>query len=197
MRRAVYTLSLYFLAVFAILFPSGNGLAETDQIPAGPEWRTIEARYSTIYIHPDVDIRRLNRKVRIGFYDIHLDDYAPTADDRSPEQEFAHKVDLIFKKAQKVLDMYPRRMHVDIKIYKDRSQLDREYADVFGSHDGIERISFYVHKYTTVYTAEDALREGVLAHELGHAIIDHYFLILPPENIKELLAQYVEIHLED
>jgi len=41
------------------------------------------------------------------------------------------------------------------------------------------------------------LNENILAHEMGHCIIDHYFVILPPRKIQEMLAVYVDIHLQE
>jgi Zn-dependent peptidase ImmA (M78 family) len=37
----------------------------------------------------------------------------------------------------------------------------------------------------------------VIAHELGHAVCDHYFLVIPPEKVREMLASYVDAHLEE
>ena len=34
-----------------------------------------------------------------------------------------------------------------------------------------------------------------MAHEIAHAIIDHYLLIRPPRATAEILAHYVDEHL--
>jgi hypothetical protein len=36
---------------------------------------------------------------------------------------------------------------------------------------------------------------GILAHEMGHAVIDHYFVIKPPPKIAELLCHYVDTEI--
>jgi STE24 endopeptidase len=46
---------------------------------------------------------------------------------------------------------------------------------------------------TNQFTSDEV--EVVIAHEMGHAAIDHYFAIKPPEKIAEMLAQYVDMHL--
>ena len=146
---------------------------------------------------PGVDIKELNRKVKSPSYDILLGESRYLRENISAQEQLAEKFDAIFRRVEKILDMYPRKIHLTVKIYKDQSQLDDSYVQLFGALDEKERITFYVHKYTTIYTTEQSITEGVLAHEMGHAVVDHYFLILPPGKIKELLSQIVEIHLKN
>jgi hypothetical protein len=40
------------------------------------------------------------------------------------------------------------------------------------------------------------LHEGMLAHEMAHAIIDHFFAVRPPSSTAEILARYVGKHLD-
>lgn len=170
--------------------------AEGPTMPTGEWGRIIESRCCTILCGPDVDIFELNRKIKSSSYDILLGGSRYLRENRSVEEQLAEKFDAIFRRVEKILDMYPRRIHLTVKIYKDQSQLDNSYAQTFGAIDEKERISYYIHKYTTIYTTEQVISKGILAHEMGHAVVDHYFLILPPEKIKELLSQVVEIHLK-
>lgn len=173
--------------------------AQADDIEelADKGWRIIESKYTTIISHPDVDINKINRKIKIRSYDAFLYQSPNLTKDKSIDTQLAAKIDILFQKVEKILDMYPRRIHLKVMIYKNQSLLDRAYAEIFGSMNERRFVSFYVHKYTTIYITERVISEKVLAHEMGHAVVDHYFLILPPEKIKELLSQYVEIHLED
>ena len=171
--------------------------AKNTEKLAGSGWKVIESRYCNILCHPDVDIKRVNNKIRIKLYDVVLDKSFYSSKNNSTEKQVAEKFDRIFVKAERVLDMYPRKIHLTVRIYKNQSQLDNGYARTFGEPNRKRRIAYYVHKYTTIYVTERVIRAGVLAHEMGHAITDHYFLIRPPENVRELLAQYVELHLED
>jgi predicted Zn-dependent protease len=47
----------------------------------------------------------------------------------------------------------------------------------------------------TIYTSEQDISDSVIAHEIGHAVVDHFFTVKPPEKIGEMLAQYVDVHL--
>ncbi|MFC1645705.1 hypothetical protein ACFL2Y_00805 [Candidatus Omnitrophota bacterium] len=158
-------------------------------------WKVIESKYCTVLLHPDVKIERVNKKVKIRFYSLDGSRFSPKG--KSVEEQLAEKVERIFKKVERVLDMYPDKIRINLKIFKTQAQLDEEYAKIFGENDEMLRISYYIHKYSTIFTTEQAIREGVLAHEIGHAVTDHYFLVKPSEKIKELLSQYAEIHLEE
>ncbi len=195
MPRNKTVIILFFLFVLSILPLRQICLAQDLSWLEEADWRVFSSKYCNILIHPDVNLERLNKRVKIRFYS--LDKKASSSKGQSTEKQLAEKVDQIFKKVQRVLDMYPREVQLNLKIFRTQAQLDEEYSKIFGHNDGMLRISFYVHKYTTIFTTEQAIREGVLAHEMGHAIADHYFLVNPSEKIKELLAQYAEMHLED
>lgn len=188
---------LIFFLIITFFQLQAVTLAEDAGELADEGWRIIESKYCTILYHPDVDIEKVNNRISIRFYDISLDKSRYSLKKRSVEEQLAEKFDRIFQKVERILDMFPRKIRLTVKIYRNQAQLDNAYAQTFGYADGKERISYYVHKYTTVYTTQQAISHKVIAHEMGHAVINHYFLIIPPEKIKELLAQYVEIHLED
>ena len=192
-------LPLYVLIVLALClsFTKSSFAKESEYSLDTAGWRKIEAKYCTIFIGPDVDIKRLNSKIRIWLYGVRLKEGSYYDNMDKIEKELAQKFDKIFIKAEEILDMYPRKISLKSKVFKDQRGLSSEYLKIFNETDRERRISFYVHKFSTIYTSESNIRAGVLAHEMGHAISDHYFLIQAPEKIKEMLAQYVEEHLED
>lgn len=153
----------------------------------------VETEFFTISYPKEIDIKRINRRIDTRFIDVDLPASPPSK--RDPEKLLAHKFDLIFRKAEKILNMHPRGIHVKVKIYQNSEEL-------LGVGEGISGVvnrasSFYIHKQRTIYTTVKSISEAVLSHEIAHSIIDHYFIILPPRKIQELLATYVETHLED
>lgn len=182
--------------LFAVQF-AAKASAEESGAAADEGWRTIESRYCTILCHPDVDVEKVNHQIKITFHDIFLERSADSRKDKGIEGQLAEKFDRIFHKVEKILDMFPRRLHLTVKIYSTPAQLEDAYGQIFGSANAAPGISYYVHKYTTIYITQPAISHGTIAHEIGHAVLDHYFLILPPPKIGELLARYVETHLED
>ncbi|MFC1708738.1 hypothetical protein ACFL2J_01575 [Candidatus Omnitrophota bacterium] len=186
---------IVLLIVTFFFFPGDICLAADYSWLEDAGWRVAKSEYCTILLHPDVKIERVNNSIRIRFYS--LDKSTFSSQGKTVEKQLAEKIDRIFKKVERVLDMYPDKININLKVFKTQAQLDEEYAKIFGENDNMLRISYYIHKYSTIFTTEQAIREGVVAHEMGHAIADHYFLVKPAGKIKELLAQYAEIHLEE
>ena len=61
----------------------------------------------------------------------------------------------------------------------------------------VDYIAFYSPRDKTVYVSVSDVELTVLAHEIGHVIIDFYYGMATPQKIHEVLAQYVEEHLKD
>lgn len=172
---------------------------EPDDIAAGDahiDWQVIEGSFVTIYIDPDIDPRGAARMLDVDFArqdpverDLFLNKGI------SDTERLLNKTEIIFRRARKVLNMFPANLHVTVKIYADRKELQRRYHDIFAEWEDYK--SFYIFKYNTVYISGKTLDSHILAHEFGHAISDHYFIVQPPPKIKELLAGYVDLHLED
>lgn len=155
----------------------------------------FSSKFCTIFYDNDVDLRRVNRKINPSFSNF----YSPMTYKEKPEISMegviSGKLDAIFNKAQAILDMYPAKIHVAINIYKRQEDLDKVYEGFFNEPN--TAVSFYIYKTNTVYTIESQLNENILAHEMAHCIIDHYFVILPPRKIQEMLSAYVDLHLGD
>ncbi len=155
----------------------------------------FSSKFCTVFYENDIDLKKVNRKLNLGFSNF----YSPRSYKESPgfslEDMISDKLDAIFNRAEEILDMYPARIHVAINIYKRQEDLDRVYEEFFNEPN--KAVSFYIYKTNTIYTIESQLNENILAHEIAHCIIDHYFVILPPRKIQEMLAVYVDVHLKD
>ena len=57
--------------------------------------------------------------------------------------------------------------------------------------------AFYIYQYMTIYTSEESISDSVMSHEMAHAVIDSYFSANPPPKVAEILATYVDVHLEE
>jgi len=194
-----YVISFYgaILAEYGDL--SQDNRAITRQIaengnsaPAGEDWLSVEGAYCTVFYKPTANLKRIEKKLKRRRFS--LERGLSSARLNDPPDKVAYRMDLLYKRAQEILDMHPADMNVKIKIFEDQKELDREYYRIFKQKK--RQVSFYVYKHDTIYTCEPNISDSVMAHELGHAIIDHYFLILPPESVKEVLARYVDLHLE-
>ena len=90
------------------------------------------------------------------------------------------RVDELVERVEQLLEMYPPDFHFSISL--DGSVLHGSAAE-------------YSHKIRTIFVTRDRVTDGVLAHEIAHAVISVYFPVPPPQRAQEILAQYVDKHL--
>ncbi len=151
----------------------------------------IDSRYCTIQFDAGVEVSKVNRKVSTRWIDSRI----KVPKDTGPESELAAKCDILFRRAQEVLDMYPPGMHVTIRVTRDSSFVGRVHEAHYGR--GTEAIAIYLFQENTIYASAKDISESVLIHEMAHSIIDHFFQARPPRKIEEMLAMYVDAHMRD
>ena len=157
------------------------------------EWARVDGEFCIISYEEGVDLSALERKLDLASVDII--GLRGNTIGLSTAERLTNKVEIIAQKVKQILEMYPIGYEVQLKVFKDRQALQARYEEIFGQRKNI--ISFYIYKHNTIYTSQDDISEHVLAHEVAHSIIDHYFLIIPPENVAEMLAIHVDTHLKD
>lgn len=167
----------------------GAAAAAPPDVSAG---QRIESRDCTIWLESGITPQQVNRQVRAALAQFPQATFRPSA---SPEEQLAATCDVIFQRAQTLLDMRPPDLRVNINIARSHDRIRDVHAAHYGF--GTEAIAFYLFEDNTIYTTGDAVSASVLAHEMAHCIIDHYFGIRPPRKIEELLAIYVDEHLHD
>ena len=109
--------------------------------------------------------------------------------------EVLAKVDIIVEKVQIVLDMFPNKYRVRLVLLADSDDVARVYKQRYGKN--VNHIAYYSLSEKTIYISADDTRLRVLAHEIGHSVVDYYFKVRPPYNIHELMAQFAEKHVTD
>lgn len=205
-RKQPY-LAVPFLIVFLLLrgalFSQENPLPLTQSKPAldasgsiltvEPEWTSFQSRNFTVYYAPTVDLKAVQRRLNRRMFYL-AGKLVPDPLLSASDEKIAFRLDTLLSRAKEVLDMYPRMSGLKIKIFKNREELSEEYYSIFKIQGRFK--SFYVHKYKTIYVSEADISDSVVAHEMGHAIIDHYFSVIPPAKIAEMIASYVDLHLE-
>ena len=108
-------------------------------------------------------------------------------------QGVAAEVDRLFSRVSDILDMQLYSYSGSIKVCRDSEQLKEIFRHIFGSD--LEASSFYVNELNTIYIDQQHFTAWILGHEIGHAIMSHYFVVPPPVKISEVLAGYVEYQL--
>lgn len=153
----------------------------------------VKSRYVTLQYNGDTTLLRkfnseltLSRKLRY---------YLDKKNTVTIEDEVLAKLDIIIEKAETVLDMFPANLHLTVVLLPTRDDVAAIYRKKYGKN--ANHIAYYSLKEDTIYISVDDTRLRVLAHEIGHAIVDHYFQVRPPYTIHELMAQFTEEHIDD
>ncbi len=150
-----------------------------------------KSRYATLsypnkqVLHEFNDNLRLNRKLN----------YAMRKNVVTVADEVLAKLDIIIEKVQIVLDMFPDFYHVRVVLLADDDDVSRVYKEKYGKR--ANHIAYYSLSEKTIYISVDDTKLRVVAHEVGHSVVDHYFKVRPPYNIHELMAQFAEKHVTD
>ncbi len=138
--------------------------------PAGAELdKSLKTKFATIYYNEDreiVDFSWRMARMRLPFEDSAL--------------LTTNRVDAIIERVQRLLQMYPEHFHVEILLKRDHRN---------------GPIAFYSYMNRNITVFLDQVTDGVLAHELAHAVINAYYEEPPPEEAQEVLAQYVDRQL--
>ena len=170
------------------------------------EERVYNTKLSTIHYEHEDQLEELYRKIRPGAFNRTLNKiFLGTGADLSGGN-IAELVDTLFRRVQLILDMRQPKLKIHIRLHKDRKALYQAYlkaigssGSVIGTRTGRARskvpIAFYWKKTNTIHVQPEKLSMEVLAHEMGHATIDHYFVIRPPPKIAEMLCHYVDKEL--
>ncbi|MBN2121394.1 MAG: hypothetical protein JW734_10125 [Candidatus Omnitrophica bacterium] len=139
-----------------------------------PAWAEFDksflTKYSTIYYTQDKDIDDFIW--RLGGQKLEF------ATDRNLASS---RIDRLIKRTQMILDMWPKDFKVNIYLHRGVLQPNR--------------VAFHDSKSNSLHICVDYASDGVVAHELAHAIIDQYFPLSTPTKMQEILAQYVDRHL--
>ncbi len=174
-------------AVGLILMAQSSAFALEFEDTSG--WARVDARYCTLWFDSGINIKKVNKQIHTR----RLRDWRGMPKGTSPEDELASKCDVIFRRAQEVLDMYPPGVHVTLKVTSNRDAIRRVHEKYYGR--GTDAVAIYLFENNTIYASVGDLSESVLAHEMAHCIIDHYFQVRPPRKIEELLAMHVDAQL--
>ncbi|MCW7755077.1 hypothetical protein OOT00_13895 [Desulfobotulus sp. H1] len=154
--------------------------------------RTLAYELKTAYaniIYQDMEtLERFNRRINLGRLRFHM-----PQTDGSTMEEVKAKVDLITHRVQSVLDMYPDQMRYNIYLLANQKEVMDTYQTLYRSQRNFT--AFYSPQLNTVYISPDRLNITILAHEIGHVVVENFFDISPPERIHEVLAQFAERHL--
>jgi hypothetical protein len=147
--------------------------------------------YATIRYESESQLRTFNGNVLLG----PLKYLMQGKKSETVADEVANKIDLILEKDQATLAMFPSPLKFTVVLHTDSKGVQNEYMRLYNRK--VDYIAFYSPKTNTVFFSVEDANLRVVAHELGHVIVEHYFKISPPPKIHEVLAQFAESHITD
>jgi hypothetical protein len=154
--------------------------------------KEVKSRYITLAYTSRQQLDNFNEQVELGRK---LDQFMRKKNILTVEDEVLAKLDTILEKAETVLDMFPNGLHIRVVLLDSADDVARVYKQKYNKN--VNHIAYYSLSEDTIYVSVDDARLHVIAHEMGHAIVDHYFDVRPPYNIHELMAQFTEKHITD
>lgn len=156
------------------------------------EAATVKSRYTTLVFSDTELLHDFNDEIRLGRK---LTYYLRKKKVVTVEDEILAKIDTIIEKAEVVLDMFPDKMHIRVVLLPDADAVNNVYYQMYRRK--ASNIAYYSLSKDTIYISVDDASLRVLAHEVGHAVVDHFFKVRPPYNVHELMAQFTEKHITD
>lgn len=187
-KRRIYKLIIIALVLFSL----GSSKASALDDAFGPA-RKIKSKHFSIYYGPQIEAAALTRQLNISPSDKFLVGKS-LEKESSSETELAQALDILFIRVCDIMDMQLYSFEGNLKICQDRNQLTRIYNALFNK-ELKDLDSFYVYSLNTIYISKDDFKPEKLGHEIGHAVISHYFVVQPSVKIQEILAGYVEYQL--
>ena len=180
---------LGYTAVFAEGIVDTNMAAETfGYIAQG------DGQISILY-PSEINLKKLEARLRSRYFSVSSTEKDLfTNPGYSIENRIIARLESILLRVEQILAMHPNHMEITIKIFATHQELNDEYYRQFGTTGDYR--SFYIHALGTIYSSMQDISDSVISHEMAHAVVDNYFRVMPPEKTAELLATYVDSHLE-
>ena len=194
MLRSKRLIRLRLFVCLSILFVCSpqNGFSEES---FSESWQSLETKYTAIHYHTVSDLYKFDRMIAYSPGQWGFPSLFKKSDPKDRLEKIGRKVDTLFEKVQKILDMRKRFQKVIINVCADKKELDAAYLQL--NKQPCQIRAWYAYELNTIYINIKDVHEEILAHEMAHAIIDHYLLVRPPAAAAEILARYVHKHLYD
>ena len=163
-----------------------------EDVSGAQTWKQINTRYLVIHYKSKVDLERFEGQIEPVK---HVTDFLGFKSSKDPKTyPLSDKLDLLVKKVQLILDMQ-KPITVHLRIYPGPKELKIAYFKLYKKQN--QPRAWYLYEKNTIYINSRDVSSGMLAHEIAHAVIDHYLEARPPRATAEILARYVDVHLND
>ena len=151
----------------------------------------IQTRYATVAFESAEALRRFNKKLHMGSLGYML----TGKKNETVADEVGNKIDVIVEKAEAVLDCYPDDLKFKIVIRESRAGVREEFERIYRIKK--ECLAFYTPVENTVFYSSKNTSLQIVAHEIGHAIVENFTVRSLSVTMQELMAQEVQRHITE
>jgi hypothetical protein len=155
-------------------------------------WLRIESRHTFIHYKTSKDLEKFDKSIDYTPQKRRAKNLFSLKPSKDPVDSIRQKVDVLFDKVEQLLEMSGKKNKVIIKLFP------KKYFYAVRDRINGKNCRFramYIFEQNTVYINVGDVHEGILAHEIAHAIIDNYLSVRPPKTTSEILARHVEENL--
>ncbi len=181
-------------SILAIVVISAGLVLTGYQPVSAVQWKTVKTKYLNLHYQSESDLKKFDKKIKAVKNTGSFSSYSSSGSTGGLHGRIAKKIDTLVEKVQLILDMR-KAIKINVRIYPDKSALREAYFKIY-KKDKVLR-AWYLFEYNTIYVNADDLFAGMLAHEIAHAIVDHFLDVRPPRATAEILARYVDGHLNE
>lgn len=150
----------------------------------------IKTHYATIIYEGEEQITKFNKMSLRSLARQMNSEKAITSHD-----EIKEKLDTVLEKVESMLHLFLPDLKFRIVLLSSAAEVQSIYESRYGI--SVQYVAFYSPRDKTLLISVDDINLHILAHELTHVIIDHYFHQHTPTAIHEAVAQYVDSHIDD
>ena len=191
MKKIVF----FFSTVIMVFFPLTNVAEVHAKFTLKNTWQRVETKHTIIQYQSSEYLVDFDDTINYSPDGFSFGNLFSNSDPKNPAGSLAKKLDALYERVQHILDMRGNLKKVRINLYPNKTELAEAFRTITGQECRVR--AWYIFEVNTIYVNIDDIDAGMLAHEMAHSIIDHFFTVRPPEATAEILAVYVDQHLED
>jgi hypothetical protein len=184
----------FFLLLLCCFLREPLGVFAASQVNDGfVPVQIMGSRFFSLELAAGVDAGALVRALDISPGDRILAGQNLAVEGYNPE-DLGSLLDALFLWSCGVLDMPVSHFEGTIRVSATAADMKAIVMKIYGM-DALSEKGFYLAETNTLYIAAEDFTKEVVGHEMGHAIINSFFVVQPPFKVQEVLAGYIEYQI--
>lgn len=179
-------LTAFFVISLTCFYLAGN-VSDADSASAFE----LKSKYFNVTIDSGIDVYEVLQKLNVKYF-LHLSTIPSESEPGVPGM-LKDALDAIYLEVSDVLDIHMYSLRINLRIVPSVADISRNLEKHMDIKTDLP--SYYYLDKNIIFISFEELRAGMLAHEVAHAIISHYFVVPPPPRVQEILTGYVEFSI--